>query len=109
MRILSTDKLAAGYFPLKAYQPLSPVHVAGSLITNIYNGTDTKKFNRTPEMAVEAINRYPLVEGSFVVGCIGSFEARKAQSVRRRPCAHCCALSEFRFDTRLAQASPRVS
>jgi glycosyltransferase involved in cell wall biosynthesis len=32
-------------------------------------------------MAVEANKRYPCVEGAFVVGCIGSFEERKAQKV----------------------------
>ena len=28
-------------------------------ITNVYNGTDTAKFKRTPEMAEEALKRYP--------------------------------------------------
>ena len=32
-------------------------------------------------METECLARYPLVEGSFVVGCIGSFEQRKGQSV----------------------------
>lgn len=50
-------------------------------ITNVYNGTDTARFQRTPEMAVEAMKRYPCVEGAYVIGCIGSFETRKAQSV----------------------------
>lgn len=53
--------------------------VDGKYITNIYNGTDTQKFKRTPEMAVECLKRYPLKEGDFVVGCIGSFEQRKGQ------------------------------
>jgi glycosyltransferase involved in cell wall biosynthesis len=52
-----------------------------ALITNIYNGTDITRFQRTPEMAVEALKRYPCKDGAFVVGCIGSFEERKAQSV----------------------------
>lgn len=55
--------------------------VPADLITNIYNGTDTAKFKRTPEMAVEAKKRYPLPDDAFVVGCIGSFEPRKGQSV----------------------------
>lgn len=55
--------------------------VSADLITNVYNGTDTAKFKRTPEMAVEAKKRYPLTEGCYAVGCIGSFEERKAQSV----------------------------
>ena len=52
-------------------------------ITNVYNGTDTAKFKRTPEMAVEALKRYPCAtpENAFVVGCIGSYEERKAQSL----------------------------
>jgi len=53
--------------------------VDGKYITNIYNGTDTNKFKRTDEMAVECKKRYPLKEGDFVVGCIGSFEQRKGQ------------------------------
>lgn len=55
--------------------------VDGKFITNVYNGTDTQKFKRTPEMAVEALKRYPLVDDAFVVGCIGSFEPRKGQKV----------------------------
>jgi glycosyltransferase involved in cell wall biosynthesis len=55
--------------------------VPAELITNVYNGTDTSKFQRTPEMAVEAWKRYPCVEGAYVVGCIGSYETRKAQSL----------------------------
>ena len=52
-------------------------------ITNVYNGTDTAKFKRTPEMADEALKRYPCAtpENAFVVGCIGSYEERKAQSL----------------------------
>lgn len=57
------------------------MNVDGKFITNIYNGTDTQKFKRTPEMAVECKKRYPLKEGDFVVGCIGSFEPRKGQKV----------------------------
>ena len=55
--------------------------IPADLITNVYNGTDTKKFQRTPDMAVEALKRYPLADGCFAVGCIGSFEERKGQSV----------------------------
>jgi len=52
-------------------------------ITNIYNGTDTSKFKRTPDMAEEALKRYPCATptDAFVVGCIGSYETRKAQSL----------------------------
>jgi len=32
-------------------------------------------------MAIEAVRRYPCVEGAYVVGCIGSYEERKAQIV----------------------------
>lgn len=55
--------------------------VPAELTTNLYNGTDITKFQRTPEMAVEAMKRYPCIEGAYVVGCIGSFEERKAQSL----------------------------
>jgi len=79
--------------------------VPAKLITNVYNGTDTSKFKRTPEMAVEAKVRYPLSDGDYVVGCIGSFEARKAQSVllqaakklvdsARLPNIHCLFVGE---------------
>jgi len=76
-------------------------------ITNVYNGTDTKKFKRTPEMAVEALKRYPCAtpDGAFVVGCIGSYEERKAQSLLlkaakkliddgRLPNIHCLLVGE---------------
>jgi len=45
--------------------------VPGELITNVYNGTDTAKFKRTPEMAAEALKRYPCAtpDNAFVVGC----------------------------------------
>eukprot|EP00929_Paragymnodinium_shiwhaense_P039249 TRINITY_DN2063_c0_g1_i1.p1 TRINITY_DN2063_c0_g1~~TRINITY_DN2063_c0_g1_i1.p1 ORF type:complete len:836 (-),score=264.67 TRINITY_DN2063_c0_g1_i1:162-2669(-) len=52
-----------------------------ALIQTIYNGTDTEKFKRTPEMAVEAKKRYPIPEGRFVVGSIGRFVAVKGQKV----------------------------
>jgi Glycosyl transferases group 1 len=55
--------------------------VPAERITNVYNGTDTTRFKRTPEMASEAIKRYPCVPGAYVVGCIGSYEERKAQIV----------------------------
>jgi len=50
-------------------------------IQTIYNGTDTDKFKRTPEMAVEAKSRYPIEDGKFVVGSIGRFVAVKGQKV----------------------------
>ena len=42
--------------------------VPAELITNVYNGTDTAKFKRTPEMAEEALKRYPCAtpENAFV-------------------------------------------
>ena len=57
--------------------------VPAELITNVYNGTDTAKFKRTPEMAGIALERYPCAtpDNAFVVGCIGSYEERKAQSL----------------------------
>lgn len=50
-------------------------------IQTIYNGTDTEKFKRTPEMAVEAKKRYPIADGKFVVGSIGRFVPVKGQKV----------------------------
>ena len=48
--------------------------VPATLITNVYNGTDTAKFKRTPEMATEALTRYPCAtpDNAFVVGCTWS-------------------------------------
>eukprot|EP00437_Effrenium_voratum_P000343 CAMPEP_0181437376 /NCGR_PEP_ID=MMETSP1110-20121109/21347_1 /TAXON_ID=174948 /ORGANISM="Symbiodinium sp., Strain CCMP421" /LENGTH=401 /DNA_ID=CAMNT_0023561001 /DNA_START=49 /DNA_END=1250 /DNA_ORIENTATION=+ len=65
--------------------------ISPSLIRTIYNGTDTEKFKRTPEMAVEAQKRYPIpamADGSkkFVVGSIGRFVAVKGQKVLLRAC-----------------------
>lgn len=57
------------------------MEVPEHLVTNVYNGTDVERFRRTPEMKIECMKRYPCVEGAYVVGCIGSFEPRKAQSV----------------------------
>ena len=57
------------------------MEVPADLVTNVYNGTDVERFRRTPEMKIECMKRYPCVEGAYVVGCIGSFEPRKAQSV----------------------------
>jgi len=81
--------------------------VPAELITNVYNGTDTAKFKRTPEMAVEALKRYPCAtpENAYVVGCIGSYEERKAQSLLlkaakkliddgRLPNIHCLLVGE---------------
>jgi glycosyltransferase involved in cell wall biosynthesis len=55
--------------------------IDGSFIQTIYNGTDTERFKRTPEMAVEAKKRYPTPDGAFVVGSIGRFVAVKGQKV----------------------------
>jgi len=57
--------------------------IPAEVITNVYNGTDTAKFVRTPEIAAEAVKRYPCAtpENAFVVGCIGSYVPRKTQSL----------------------------
>jgi len=81
--------------------------VPAELITNVYNGTDTTKFKRTPEMAGECLKRYPCAtpENAYVVGCIGSYEERKAQSLLlkaakkliddgRLPNIHCLLVGE---------------
>ena len=55
--------------------------VPADRIVNVYNGTDTTRFCRTDAMAAECVKRYPLSDGCFAVGCIGSFEPRKGQAV----------------------------
>eukprot|EP00933_Yihiella_yeosuensis_P051797 TRINITY_DN49769_c0_g1_i1.p1 TRINITY_DN49769_c0_g1~~TRINITY_DN49769_c0_g1_i1.p1 ORF type:complete len:439 (-),score=128.78 TRINITY_DN49769_c0_g1_i1:302-1618(-) len=55
--------------------------IDGSFIQTIYNGTDTKRFKRTPEMAVEAKTRYPIEDGKFIVGSIGRFVPVKGQKI----------------------------
>jgi glycosyltransferase involved in cell wall biosynthesis len=55
--------------------------IDGSFIQTIYNGTDTAKFMRTPEMAVEAKKRYPIDDGKFIVGSVGRFVPQKGQKV----------------------------
>jgi glycosyltransferase involved in cell wall biosynthesis len=55
--------------------------VPADRIVNVYNGTDTSRFCRTDAMAAECVKRYPLSDGCFAVGCIGSFEPRKGQAV----------------------------
>jgi len=59
------------------------IGVAAEHITNVYNGTDTAKFVRKPEIVAEAAIRYPCStpENAFVVGCIGSYVPRKTQSL----------------------------
>jgi len=60
--------------------------IDGSFIQTIYNGTDTEKFKRTPEMAIEAKKRYPIEDGKFVVGSIGRFVPVKGQRVLIKAC-----------------------
>jgi glycosyltransferase involved in cell wall biosynthesis len=48
----------------------------------VYQGTEVGRFRPDPERAAEARRRYPLPEGAGpVLGCLGSFEERKAQSL----------------------------
>ncbi len=48
----------------------------------IYQGTDIHSLVSTPEGRANALQRYPIPEGSApVLGCVGSFEHRKGQSV----------------------------
>jgi len=48
----------------------------------IYQGTEVDRFVPDPARAAEAKHRYPLPEGAGpVLGCLGSFEERKAQSL----------------------------
>lgn len=61
---------------LEAYElPADGVHL-------VYQGTDLQAFHATPEGRAEALKRYPLPENAApVLGCVGSFEPRKGQSV----------------------------
>ena len=48
----------------------------------VYQGTEVERFNPDPVRHAEALKRYPLPEGAGpVLGCLGSFEERKAQSL----------------------------
>lgn len=48
----------------------------------IYQGVDVRRFQSSPEMQAEARKRYPLpAKTRLVLGCVGSFEARKGQAV----------------------------
>ncbi len=51
-------------------------------VTLIYQGTDITSFNPDPELRKESEKKYALPQDSYpVVGCIGSFEERKGQSI----------------------------
>jgi len=51
-------------------------------VNMIYQGVDVRRFQSSPEMHAEAQKRYPLpAEACPVLGCVGSFEARKGQAV----------------------------
>jgi glycosyltransferase involved in cell wall biosynthesis len=51
-------------------------------VSLIYQGTDLERFARSPDRVEEARRRYPLPEGAGpVLGCLGSFEERKAQAI----------------------------
>lgn len=48
----------------------------------VYQGTDLQAFHSTPEGRAEALKRYTLPENAApVLGCVGSFEPRKGQTV----------------------------
>jgi glycosyltransferase involved in cell wall biosynthesis len=48
----------------------------------IYQGVDVGRFQSSPEMRDEALQRYALPEDAeFVLACVGSFEERKGQTV----------------------------
>ena len=51
-------------------------------VSLIYQGTDVETFTPDAGRAVEARRRYPLGDGAFpVLGCVGSFEERKGQTL----------------------------
>lgn len=48
----------------------------------IYQGIDSKRFRSSERLQAESLRRYPLKENAApVIGCIGSFEERKGQSI----------------------------
>jgi len=48
----------------------------------VYQGTELERFRTDPARQAEARRRYPLPDGAGpVLGCLGSFEERKAQSL----------------------------
>jgi glycosyltransferase involved in cell wall biosynthesis len=48
----------------------------------VYLGVDSKRFRSSERLRAESIRRYPLKENAApVIGCIGSFEERKGQSI----------------------------
>lgn len=48
----------------------------------IYQGIDSKRFRSSERLQAESMRRYPLKENTApVIGCIGSFEERKGQSI----------------------------
>jgi len=48
----------------------------------IYQGIDGKRFRSSERLQAESLRRYPLKENAApVIGCIGSFEERKGQSI----------------------------
>jgi len=57
-------------------------NIPKGMVTLIYQGTDIRRFRSTQEARAEAPQRYPLPENTGpILGCVGSFEHRKGQSV----------------------------
>ena len=51
-------------------------------VTLIYQGVDSKRFRSSESLRAGSLRRYPLKEDATpVIGCIGSFEERKGQSI----------------------------
>ena len=61
---------------------ISDYGVPADRVHLIYQGTEVERFNPDPGRRAEALARYPLPDGAGpVLGCLGSFEERKAQSL----------------------------
>jgi glycosyltransferase involved in cell wall biosynthesis len=57
-------------------------NIPASMVTLIYQGTDIQRFRSSEQTLAEAFRRYPLPwNAAPALGCVGSFEARKGQTV----------------------------
>ncbi len=59
---------------------VSDYEIPADHVELIYQGTDVVRYTRSAERAEAALERYPLrADAGPVIGCVGSFEERKAQ------------------------------
>jgi glycosyltransferase involved in cell wall biosynthesis len=57
-------------------------NIPASMVTLIYQGTDIQRFRSSEQAHAEAFRRYPVPwNAAPILGCVGSFEPRKGQTV----------------------------